>query len=264
MIELTIKGRSYPIRGLLFDKDGTLMSFITFWGKWCERLLYHFQDQLANCQVRIPEDWAQRIFGIVYDKYGAIIDYDRSGPLAMATTNDILAILCWHAYRFGLPWHQAMLIAQASQKTTDAEMNQLRPAQALAGLLPFLEQCRLHKLPLAVVTADDTTSAELHLEWMGIRAFFQTVIGHDQVILGKPNSEMVELACERLQLKPSEVAIIGDTDGDMYMGKAAGVALTIGILPQTSSNHDSMDLTEADVRIYDYEQLEITCSEDER
>jgi phosphoglycolate phosphatase len=264
MIELTVKGQSYPIRGLLFDKDGTLMSFVVFWGKWCERLLHHFQEQLSNCLIKIPEEWTQRIFGVVHDKHGTIVDYDRSGPLAMATTNDILSILSWHAYRFGLPWHKAMLLAQASQKAAEAEMAQLRPAQPLSGLLPFLEQCRLHKLPLAVITADNTASAELHLEWMGIRTFFNIVIGCDQVFLGKPNSEMVELACQRLQLKPSEVVVIGDTNGDMYMGKAAGVALTIGIQPQTSFAHDQMDLTEADVRIQDYEQLELMFSKDER
>jgi phosphoglycolate phosphatase len=262
MIELTINDQRYPIRGLLFDKDGTLMSFVAFWGKWCERLLHHFQDQLSDYQI--PEEWSQRIFGVVHDEHGTIVDYDRSGPLAIATTNDILAILSWHAYQFGLPWHKAMSIAQAAQKATEAEMDRLRPAQPLPGLLPFLEQCCLYKLPLAVVTADDTASAELHLEWMGIRRFFQTVIGHDQVVLGKPNKEMVELACQRLQLMPSEVAVIGDTNGDMCMGKAAGVALTIGIEPQTSFTSDYKNLTEADVRIYDYEQLSLMCSEDER
>jgi phosphoglycolate phosphatase len=203
------------------------------------------------------------MLGVAYDEHGTIVDYDRSGPLAMASSNDILAILSWHAYRFGLPWHEAMLIAQACQTAAEDEMEQLRPIQPLSGLLRFLEQCRLFKLPLAVVTADDTASAELHLEWMGIRTFFQTVIGHDQVVLGKPNSEMVELACRRLQLNPSEVAVIGDTNGDMRMGKAAGVALTIGIQPQTSFFQGQMDLTEADIRILAYDQLELKFREDE-
>jgi phosphoglycolate phosphatase len=240
------------------------MNFVAFWGKWCETLLRHFQDQLSRRSLTIPEDWVPSMFGVVYDDCGTIIDYDRSGPLAMATTNDILAILSWHAYRFGLPWHEAALITQACQLAAETEMEQLRPAEPLAGLLLFLEQCRLFQLPLAVITADDTASAELHLEWMGIRTFFRTVIGHDQVVLGKPNSEMVELACQRLQLNPTEVAVIGDTNGDMCMGKAAGVALTIGIVPQASFFQSQLDLTEADIRIHTYEQLELRFREDER
>jgi phosphoglycolate phosphatase len=264
MIVLTVKGQSYPIRGLLFDKDGTLMNFVAFWGKWCETLLHHFQDQLFHSGVTIPKEWFPSMFGVVYDVHGTIVDYDRSGPLAMASTNDILAILSWHAYRFGLPWHEAMLIAQACQTATEAEMEQLRPIQPLSGLLPFLEQCRLFQLPLAVVTSDETASAELHLEWMGIRTFFQTVIGHDQVNLGKPNGEMVELACRRLKLNPSEVAVIGDTNGDMRMGKAAGAALTIGIQPQTSFFRGQLDLTEADINIHAYDQLDLMFREDKR
>jgi phosphoglycolate phosphatase len=265
MIELKVKGQSYPIRGLLFDKDGTLMNFVAFWGKWCETLLHHFQDQLSRRKVTIPEEWIPLMFGIAFDEHGTIVvDYDRSGPLAMASTNELLAILSWHAYRLGLPWHEAMLIAQACQAAAEAEMEQLRPAQPLSGLLPFLEQCRLLRLPLAVVTADETASAELHLEWMEIRTFFQTVVGHDQVNLGKPNSEMVETACRRLQLDPSEVAVIGDTNGDMRMGKSAGVALTIGIQPQTGFFQSQIDLTEADIIISGYEQLELKFEEDKR
>jgi phosphoglycolate phosphatase-like HAD superfamily hydrolase len=46
MIELTVKGQSYPIRGLLFDKDGTLMNFVTFWGNGVKRCFVIFKISL--------------------------------------------------------------------------------------------------------------------------------------------------------------------------------------------------------------------------
>ncbi|MNW63418.1 hypothetical protein D3C74_416290 [compost metagenome] len=40
---------------------------------------------------------------------------------------------------------------------------------------------------------------------------------------------MALLACEQLGVQPSAAAVIGDTNGDMKMARAAGAAVAIGI-----------------------------------
>lgn len=82
---------------------------------------------------------------------------------------------------------------------------------------------------MAVVTADETAAAESHLRWLGIRQYFTAVIGTDQVEQGKPFPDMALLACQRLGVSPAEAAVIGDTNGDMRMAKAAGAAAAIGL-----------------------------------
>lgn len=89
---------------------------------------------------------------------------------------------------------------------------------------------------------------------MGIHTFFSAVIGRDQVENSKPNPEMAEKACRMLGLKPSEVVIIGDSNGDMQMARQAGAALAVGLYRGVGEGNHLID---AEVVISDYNELKI-------
>ncbi|MCJ8011512.1 HAD family hydrolase [Paenibacillus sp. KQZ6P-2] len=257
IFNLRVHRECFPVRGLLFDKDGTLLEFVGLWGRWAEALARHYSEYFPSDARQHIVDLIPALLGVDVDSEGHIVDYDCNGPLAMASTPDVLAVLAWHGYRLGLPWSEAMTIVRRCKQLADEEMQNTRPVQALPGLKEFLERCRELRIPLGVVTADDTFEAEKHLEWMGIRQYFQVVIGNDLVDLGKPNPEMVEKACWELRCSPNEVAVIGDTNGDMKMGRAAGVSLTIGICSRKLTESRDSYLHDADALITDYSQIGI-------
>jgi phosphoglycolate phosphatase len=219
----------HPISAILFDKDGTLLEFVSLWGSWGECFLARFSRQLEEHGLEFPAQHLTSLLGTVHDAEGRIIDYDRNGPLAMGTMNDLYAILSWQGYLLGLSWAESMELTDRCRQEADALMEQSKPVLPLPGLLHFLEECAAEGIPLAVVTADETAAAENHLRWLGIRGYFSAVIGTDQVERGKPFPDMALLACERLGIQPAEAAVIGDTNGDMRMAKAAGAAVAIGI-----------------------------------
>lgn len=218
-----------PISAILFDKDGTLLEFVSLWGSWGECFLAQFARQLEQHGLELPTQHLDSLLGTVHDAEGRIIDYDRNGPLAMGTMGDLYAILSWQGYLLGLSWAESMELVDACRLEADALMEQSKPVRPLPGLRQFLDECAAEGIPLAVVTADETAAAENHLRWLGIRGYFSAVIGTDQVERGKPFPDMALLACERLGVQPAEVAVIGDTNGDMRMAKAAGAATAIGI-----------------------------------
>ncbi|MBP1963092.1 HAD family hydrolase [Paenibacillus aceris] len=263
MPKLMINKRSYSVKGVLFDKDGTLLDFISLWGYWSESLYRNYSSKVLAVAKDGIIDPISDLWGTVHDAAGHMTDYSRNGPLAMGSIGDLLAILAWQGYRLGLPWSESMRIARESKRLADEEMEQVRPAYPLPGVMDFLRQCHDQGMPMGIVTADETADAEKHLQWLGIRQFFKVIVGNDLVKQGKPFPEMVHKACLELGLAPNQVALIGDTNSDMQMGRSAGVAATIGVMMNHAARSGDCWLNDASVLISSYAELHLEESTDE-
>lgn len=263
MAELITPQGSCSVSAILFDKDGTLLQFVSLWGSWGERFLGKFAEIMEQKGLgELPKALIPSILGTLHDADGSITDYDRNGPLAMGTMDDLYAILSWQAYLQGLSWAESLELVHLCRQVADAMLEQQRPVLPLPGLQRFLDDCASQGIPLAVVTADETAAAEKHLQWLGIRQYFAEVIGTDLVERGKPFPDMVQLACERLGVDPSQVAVIGDTNGDMRMAKAAGATLAIGIAGTHSDSAPLSILADADIIVQSYDELRIEANAD--
>lgn len=247
----------HSISAILFDKDGTILEFVSLWGRWGECFLVQFSRQLEQRGLEFPAQHLASLLGTIHDAEGRITDYDRNGPLAMGTMNDLYAILSWQGYLLGLSWAESMELVDHCRQSADNLMEQSKPVLPLPGLLQFLDACAAEGIPLAVVTADETAAAENHLRWLGIRGYFTAVIGTDQVERGKPFPDMALLACERLGIPPAEAAVIGDTNGDMRMARAAGAAVAVGITGGAAAEAARSLLPDADCLVQSYAELGI-------
>ncbi|CAM4326000.1 HAD family hydrolase [Paenibacillus tarimensis] len=241
MVNLNSGSASWPVRGIIFDKDGTLLDFQYMWGRWTLILL----EKLKACGG--TPDWHAAL-GITVT--GDTVVHDPDGPLAMASNEQTIAILAWHLYRGGLPWNRALSYVSEAVMETNRELEELRPVQPMPGLLLFLERCKAAGVKMAVATSDDTAMAEQHLGWLGIRHYFEAVIGADRVKRGKPHPDMAVLACLELGLQPEETVMIGDTKADIQMAAEAGMQAGIMI--------GGADSGRADAHILSYDSLQIS------
>lgn len=253
--------KRHTVKAILFDKDGTLLEFVRLWGYWSESIHRHYASQLP-----VPGEIAPlaELWGTIHDEAGHVCNYSIQGALAMGSMGDLLAILAWQGYRQGLSWGEAMRLARECKELATQELEQARPAYPMPGLISFLEQCQQHGMLMGIVNADETADAIKHTEWMDIRSYFPVIIGNDQVERGKPYPDMVEKACTQLGVLPAEVAVIGDTIGDMRMGSSAGVAVTIGIGNEVpDSTYECMLLEGANAVISSYVQLQVEATRNE-
>ncbi|MFF2479753.1 HAD family hydrolase [Paenibacillus sp. NPDC058071] len=261
-VQLKLDGCITTVKGILFDKDGTLLNFVSLWGIWGELLVLHVNQIVRRKSLTHdlpkPSESLSVILGVTCDERGGIVDYDTEGLLSTGSAADIRNAVVQYCIKAGFNSAEAETIAEESMSEASKGIDELRPVQARARVVEVLKHLSEKGIRIAVVTADETEDAIKHLEWLGISHYFQTIIGHDQVPNGKPNPDMVFLACERMGLSPSDVAVIGDTEGDMRMGKAAGAALTVAILPEGKAvpiGDDKNHYGSADVLISSYEQL---------
>ncbi|WP_334075620.1 HAD family hydrolase [Paenibacillus sp. A14] len=252
MPAIRIHDRAVPCRGILFDKDGTLLDFLQLWGNWARTLTELLVAHLGVLGAELPVP-KRRLIGLQYNAEGQVSGYDKTGPLAMGTEEEMTALLAWQLYATGVPWNEALVQVRQFSVSAMVEVEKHRSAQPLPGLSDFLNSCERAGLRLGVVTSDTTSEALKHLGWLGFRGRFQSVVGRERVVKGKPDPEMAFLAMRELGIAPEECIVIGDSNADMVMGKQAGVALTIGIAPDGEGPSYLLD---ADHIISSYRSLE--------
>src|SRR5215467_60586 len=102
-----------------------------------------------------------------------------------------------------------------------------------ALLFPGIEDL-LHRLKesgklLAVFTGVEKKLMELTLGNFKLKQYFDTLIAGDDITKPKPDPEGVQLGLSRLNLKPVEALMVGDSPNDINAGRQAG-ALTAAAL----------------------------------
>lgn len=83
----------------------------------------------------------------------------------------------------------------------------------LAALSPYRK---------AVITNTPAACAELILQDLEIRTFFDAIITGDDVALGKPDPAIVHRGCELLGCTPPLAVVVGDHQVDVEAGRRAG------------------------------------------
>lgn len=237
-----------PVKGILFDKDGTLLDFNFMWGLWSQQLIERLKPYAEGV------DWG-RAMGLIIE--GDNVEFDPFGPMAMASNVHIEGILAWHLYLKDIPWNKAIQIVDQEVHHTNIAMQSIRPVRPLNGLIPFLQQCREAGVLVGVATADVTPIAEQHVEWLGIKDHFSAIVGSDQVRRGKPHPEMALLACGQMGLKPEDVIMIGDTYADIELGYNARMRATVQVGVEDVSSTQRTGQVIPDIRVKDYTQLSI-------
>ena len=198
------------IKGLVFDKDGTLFHFGASWDRWAGQTI----DVLAKGD---PQAKAALCVAVGFDS-------DRqtllpSSPIIAATLAEVAALMLPETIGFT----QAQLVEYLDETAATAPMV---PAVPLA---PLLDQFRARSLMLGVATNDSVTSARAHLNSADILHRFDFVAGYDSGHGGKPAPGMLLAFCAATGLRPDQVAMVGDSTHDLGAGRAAGMT-TIGVL----------------------------------
>lgn len=206
-----------PIRGILFDKDGTL---VDFFGTWIPA--YRAASDLASATAGDPAlgDRLLRLGG--YDPATGALDPDSI--LASGTTLEICEL--WAA-------EAGVADCRKLSRELHREMEEhviARPVPIADGIADLFRRLADRGMVLGMATMDGETVARATAKALEIRDFLSFISGYDSGYGSKPAPGMVRGFCAAAGLSPADVLVVGDTARDMNMARAAGAGLAVAVL----------------------------------
>lgn len=231
----------FKAQAIIFDKDGTLIDFDAMWGGW----VVYLAEQLhlvSGLNVREPLCIA--------------MGYDDENKKVLA--HGKLAATPMHLlYRLTVEVMQSLgLNAEKAEKAVEAgwcipdpviSAKQFTDTRALFG------QLHNQGIKIGIATTDDRAPTQAMIEAFDIEEYLSTMVCADDGIKAKPAPDMVLTICERMQVDPARVMVIGDTTADLKMARAAGAGLVVGVLSGVSSARDLVEY--ADVLIESVDEI---------
>ncbi|MCC7049727.1 MAG: HAD family hydrolase [Alphaproteobacteria bacterium] len=210
-------------RGVLFDKDGTL---IDFHGTWVPATV---NTAAAMAVLALPDggeheraQLVRRLVGMIGYDYDART-LDPESLLARGSLGEIAAL--W-ARAAGLDGMEGAIERIGAEFRTHA----VGSATPLAALGPFFERLRGRGMRLGVATMDTTLSPRMTFANLRVEHLLDFVTGFDGGHGEKPGPGMVQGFCRATGLRPAEVVVVGDSLHDLAMAKAAGAGLAVAVL----------------------------------
>ncbi|MDM9647576.1 HAD family hydrolase [Rhizobium sp. S163] len=223
------------IKGILFDKDGTLLDYDESW--------LPVNRELARIAARDDAALADRLLlACGMDPVTGHIVPDSL--LAAGNTRQI----------------SEGLVAAGSTVPVDeltVRLDELFSHAAdfsvpVTDLAAFFARLHARGFKLGVASSDNERSIRQTAKRFGFAEYIDYVAGYDSGHGTKPEPGMVLGFCAATGLDPSEVAVVGDNNHDLHMGRNAHVGLTVAVLTGTgsreslaaASDHCLNDITE--------------------
>ena len=208
---------SVAIRGILFDKDGTLLDYAATW-------------MTANRVAALAAAGGDRALSerlLIAGGYHP--EQDRVGAnTALAAGNAAEIAAVWLPQ---LPGWSVGDLAGLLDRIFEAESE--AQATPVTELAPFFARLKARGLKLGVATNDSQRGVEATLGRFGVLELLDFAAGYDSGHGFKPDPGMVHGFCARTGLVPVEVAVVGDNLHDLEMGRRGGVGLVVGVLTGT-------------------------------
>lgn len=226
---------SKAIAGILFDKDGTLLDYVKSW--------VPVNYELARIAAKGDEELARTLL----QAGGMDPDSGYVAPdslLAAGNTVEIATGMVGAGARFTVE-ELTTLFDSLFARSADY-------AVPVTDLGAFFAGLHAKGYRLGVASSDNETSIRETAKRFGFDSYLHYVAGYDSGHGVKPEPGMVLGFCAATGLEPHQVAVVGDNNHDMHMGRNAGVGLTVAVLTGTgsrqslaaASDHCLSDITE--------------------
>lgn len=184
------------IKALCFDVDGTLSDTDDL---YAQKVMPFFPKSL----FRDPEHAARRFVMWAEAPGNALLGLTDT----IGMDDEIIAFIDWFSRHRKMSSNKFLLIP---------------------GVDAMLAQLKEH-YPMAVVSARDEKGTLRFLQQFDLVKYFDVVVTGQSVEYTKPYPHPILFAANKMNVKPEECLMIGDTTVDMRAGKSAG-AQTVGVL----------------------------------
>lgn len=192
------------IRGVIFDKDGTLFDFQSTWGIWTAQVL----ARIAGSDEALLQQLAE---ALGYDTQTRRVQ--PGSVIVAATPMEIAAVVkdCIPALS------QTQICDWLNEEAKTA------PQVLVTDLHRLTAELRRINLGLCVMTNDAETPARAHLASVQASDLFDFVIGSDSGFGAKPQAAPLLALADKMEIPAAACVMVGDSTHDLRAGRAAGM-----------------------------------------
>ena len=236
------------IRGVLFDKDGTLLEFDTLWGAATRRVIPSFLRALSvpaehHLYERMLEELGVTEVGVDAEKALAWMPYAQMAEVLVKALKE-------EGFVIKNPDAAAVLTKLYYKEITRPEAKIL----PTADLTNVMKKLKDRKCLIGLATADSERAAKFCLDRLKIRNYFDYIGASGETVRPKPASDLCDRFCRKYRLLPEEVMVVGDSPTDMEFAHNSG-ALAVGVLSGVGSREQLQKM--ADVLIPSVDDLDL-------
>lgn len=210
-----------PIKGILFDKDGTLLDFFETWMpafRAAARVAADLAGDSGAADKMLHATGLDRATGAL----------DPSSLLAGGTTAEVCEAWAEIAGVADKPLFKRRVHAAMDDHVAAS------PVPVAEGLDQLFARLAGRGFALGIATMDSEAVARTTAERLGLSPWLIFLAGYDSGHGAKPGPGMVQGFCKAAGVRSAEVLVVGDTDRDMGMARNAGAGLAVGVLTGAS------------------------------
>jgi len=203
------------IRGILFDKDGTLLEFHSTQHYIYATLLARLKDD-----YQVPDPLLQQLS----ERLGHLPDGLTPDSLIQFSTNQQIAQALFdtcQSYAEARGWRRPFDANDLLELIEQLSLGEDVPYVALPHVPETLSYLRSKDYRLGVATVDTYTATVEGLKKTGILEYFD-YIGTGEDSRPKPDTSLADGFCSQCGILPSELLIVGDGENDMVFARNVG------------------------------------------
>ncbi|WP_243291587.1 HAD family hydrolase [Bacillus sp. FJAT-47783] len=219
------------IKGILFDKDGTILKFHGLWPQVLKQLVKNICNRY---RVKNEAELTHQLLSSIGVTETEILP---NGIFASGTTDDIAESFLEVLKKNDIIEEKERLKQYLEKELVQLVKEQKHLIFPTADLHDLFSNLKKKGIKLGIATADDYDITMICLKALNVTDYFD-FIGTSDFYEKKPSPHMFQVFCEKFNLASKEVAMVGDNLVDMQFASNSQAGLKVGVLTGTSLIED--------------------------
>lgn len=222
---------SYMIKGILFDKDGTI---IDFYALWLNAALDVMPKFLEINDLETSKDMLEFVLATIGVYEGEI---DPKGALAYKSYPEIAEDLVEALLEKGMELNKEVVNLQLQDLFDESVTGDHVELKTFGDMKVLIRELKDKGIKIGLSTADTLVSAESCLKTLNLYDEFDFIGADDGIRKPKPAPDMFVEFAQMFGFLPEEIMVAGDTENDIRFANDNG-GVSVGVLSGVSKRED--------------------------
>ena len=205
------------IRGVIFDKDGTITDANIYWSK-----IIRMRSEIIIQKYKLNE----KLFPNICLSMGLNTKTNKllpSGPIALKSRKEVIINLMkfLNLNKLDIYYEDIQkLFVEVNNNFSKIANEYISPIDPCIELIKELYRSEVR---LSLVTSDTTSNASIACEKLNLTSYFDCILGGDLIMNNKSSGEPAIFACNQMKINKKDTVCIGDTEVDSQMARKANL-----------------------------------------